>query len=43
VAGIGEERITEMQANLDAQIQERVAPTKVTLQLPSQEVVEPKA
>lgn len=37
VASIGEERITEMQANLDAQIQEKVAPTRVTLQLPSVE------
>jgi hypothetical protein len=37
VAGIGEERIAQMQENLDAQIQEKVAPTKVTLQLPTVE------
>ena len=33
-AKMGEERIASMQASLDAQIQEKVAPTKVTLQLP---------
>ena len=39
-AKIGEERIASMQASLDAQIQEKVAPTKVTLQLPVQEVTQ---
>lgn len=34
VASMGEERIAEMQSNLDSQIQEKVAPTTVTLQLP---------
>ena len=36
-AKMGEERIASMQTSLDAQIQEKVAPTKVTLQLPTQE------
>lgn len=38
VASIGEERIAEMQSNLDSQIQEKVTPTTVTLQLPPIEV-----
>ena len=33
-AKMGEERIQSMKDSLDAQIQEKVAPTKVTLQLP---------
>jgi hypothetical protein len=39
-AKMGEERIQSMKDSLDAQIQEKVAPTKVTLQLPVQEVTE---
>lgn len=38
MASIGEERIAEMQSNLDQQIQDIIAPKTVTLQLPSQEV-----
>jgi hypothetical protein len=39
-AKMGEERIQSMKDSLDAQIQEKTAPTKVTLQLPVQEVIE---
>jgi hypothetical protein len=35
-AKMGEERIQSMKDSLDAQIQEKVAPTKVTLQLPTE-------
>jgi hypothetical protein len=33
-AKMGEERIAEMKANLDARIEEKINPTKVTKQLP---------
>lgn len=37
-SSMGTERIDEMKANLDQQIQDIIAPKTVTLQLPSQEV-----